>query len=125
MASFHVKASKKVEELDEGAEVEDPACVVPPVGGNSCEELRAHLVALEGTKQRLKQQARAASSLLVRSNNSDSSSEDEDADGLDRTSILGTLTRISEELNQVLLQEPRIVTTTCVVAGCIFDYPFG
>ena len=28
MASFHVKASKKVEELDEGAEVEDPACVV-------------------------------------------------------------------------------------------------
>ena len=38
MASFHAKASKKVEELDEGAEVEDPACVVPPVGGSSCEE---------------------------------------------------------------------------------------
>ena len=65
MASFHVKASKKVEELDEGAEVEDPACVVPPVGGNSCEELRARLVALDGTRQRLKQQAKAASSLLV------------------------------------------------------------
>ena len=53
MASLLAKSSKKVEELDEGVEVEDPACVVPPVGGNSCEELRAQLVALEGTRQRL------------------------------------------------------------------------
>ena len=108
MASFHVKTSKKVEELGKGLVEEGPACVVPPVGGNSCEELRAQLVALEGTWQRLKQQARAASSLLVRSNNSDSSSEDEEAEGLDRTSILDTLTRISEELSQVKTQRKQL-----------------
>ena len=39
------KASKNVEDF----QVEDPACVVPPVGGNSCEELRARLDALDGT----------------------------------------------------------------------------
>ena len=48
------KASEKVEDL----QVEDPACVGPPVGGNSCEELRAQMDALDGTRQRLKQQAR-------------------------------------------------------------------
>ena len=35
MASLLAKTSKKVEELGKGVDVEDPACVVPPVGGNS------------------------------------------------------------------------------------------
>ena len=110
MASFHAKASKKVEELDEGAEVEDPACVVPPVGGNSCEELRAQLDALDGTKQRLKKEAKAATSLLVLLNNSDSSSDegDDDAEVLDRSTILATLTHIREGLLQVKAQRKQL-----------------
>ena len=106
MASLLAKTSKKVEELGKGLDEEDPACVVPPVGGNSCEELRAQMDALDGTRQRLKQEAKAAKALLVLLNKSESSSdeEDEDADALDRSSILATLTRISEELLQVRAQ---------------------
>ena len=103
MASLLAKASKNEEELGKYLDEEDPACVVPPVGGNSCEEFRAQMDALDGTRQRLKQEAKAAKALLVLLNKSESSSdeEDEDADALDRSSILATLTHISEELLQV------------------------
>ena len=110
MASFHAKASKNEAELGKGLNEEDPACVVPPVGGNSCEELRAQLVVLDGTKQRLKKEATHATSLLVLLNNSDSSSDegDDDAEGLDRSTILATLTHIREGQLQVKAQRKQL-----------------
>ena len=38
MASLLAKS--KASKTDEDFQVEDPACVGPPVGGNSCEELQ-------------------------------------------------------------------------------------
>ena len=47
MASLLAKTKASMEDKGlDGKEKEDPACAVPPLGGSSCEELRAQLAAL-------------------------------------------------------------------------------
>ena len=97
MERFSTKATKK--SSDEESK-KTPATTATLSGRSSCEELSAQLVALERTKQGLREEAKSAKSLFGLLN--DPGSSDEEDEGVvvcDRSTILDTLARIQVDLN--------------------------
>ena len=92
MLRFSTKAMKK---SSDGESKKTPAATATLTGCGSCEELSAQLVALERTKQRLREEAKSAESLLGLLIDPDSSDEeDEGVVVCDRSTILGCMRSI-------------------------------